>query len=151
MKFAKIGVATLALLGAGIAPVTLTATPADAASCSGRLLYPTIAIKKGNTTYGVLKLYYNSSTGKNCARVDRTVDYGTRKGMILSLYACGKGWSVNKCHRDFYDVGQDSGQFAKYAGPVTVNGRDRCLQVQANVQARNNSWAFYNSPLFHCD
>ncbi|MFC4007778.1 hypothetical protein ACFOY2_11120 [Nonomuraea purpurea] len=149
MKFAKIGITAAALVGASIAPLTLTASPANAATCSGSLIN-TIAVKNGSTTYGTLKLYYNSSSGNNCARLDRVVNYGTQKGMILSLYACGSGWSVSKCHQDYYDIDQDSGQFGQYAGPVTVYGKGRCIQVQANVQAANNSWANYNSPVFHC-
>jgi hypothetical protein len=149
VKLAKIGLAALALVGGSVVPLAIGATPAEAASCGGRLI-DSIAVKKGSRTYGTLKLYYSSSTGKNCARLDRVVNYGTKKGMILSLYACGKGWSVSKCHRDFYKVGQDSGQFGQYAGPVSVPGKGRCIQVQAGVQARDNSWANYNSPVFHC-
>ncbi|MER7368510.1 hypothetical protein ACI2LC_18740 [Nonomuraea wenchangensis] len=150
MKFAKIGIAAAALLGASIAPLALAAAPAQAASCSGSQIN-SIAVKNSSgTTYGTLKLYYNSSTGNNCAQLDRVVNYGTKKGMILSLYACGNGWSVSKCHQDFYDIGQDSGQFGQYAGPVTVYGKGRCIQVEASVQAGNNSWANYHSPVFHC-
>jgi hypothetical protein len=149
VKLAKIGIAAAALVGASIAPLTLTATAADAASCSGSLI-GNIAVKSGSTTYGTLKLYYNSSSGNNCARLDRVVNYGTQKGMILDLYACGSGWSASKCHQDFYDVGQDSGQYGQYAGPVTVYGKGRCILVDASVQAANNSWANYHSPVFHC-
>ncbi|MGW0808841.1 hypothetical protein [Nonomuraea sp. NPDC002799] len=148
MKFAKIGIAAAALVGASIAPLAL-AGPASAATCSGSLI-DNIAVKSGNTTYGTLKLYYNSSTGNNCARLDRVVSYGTAKGMILSLYGCGSGWTVSKCHQSFYDIGQDSGQFGQYAGPVSVYGKGRCVQVEASVQAANNSWANYHSPVFHC-
>ncbi|MFF3670835.1 hypothetical protein [Microtetraspora malaysiensis] len=150
MKFAKIGIAAAALVGASIVPLTVTAGPANAASCGGSLI-DSIAVKNSSgTTYGTVKLYYSSSSGTNCARLDRVVNPGTKKGMILSLYACGSGWSVSKCHQDFYAIGQDSGQFGQYAGPVTVNGKGRCVQVEASVQAANNSWANYHSPVFHC-
>ncbi|GLX00541.1 hypothetical protein [Microtetraspora sp. NBRC 16547] len=148
MKFAKIGIAVAALVGASVVPLTF-AEPASAASCGGSLI-DSIAVKNGSTTYGTLKLYYSSSTGNNCAQLDRVVNYGTKKGMILSLYACGQGWSATKCHIDFYDIGQDSGQFGQYAGPVSVRGKGRCIQVGASVQAANNTWANYNSPVFHC-
>ncbi|MEU7898567.1 hypothetical protein AB0B45_37610 [Nonomuraea sp. NPDC049152] len=148
MKLAKIGIAAAALLGATVVPLSI-ATPAQAASCSGSQI-DSIAVKRGGSTYGTLKLYYNSSTGKNCARLDRVVNYGTKAGMILSLYACGKGWSQSKCFRDHYDIGQDSGQFGEYAGPVTVNGKGRCILVQGNVSDKNANWANYTSPVFHC-
>ncbi|MFE3450620.1 hypothetical protein ACFXJ8_16975 [Nonomuraea sp. NPDC059194] len=148
MKLAKIGLAAAALLGATLVPLSI-ATPAQAASCSGSQI-DTIAVKRGSSTYGSLKLYYNSSTGNNCARLDRVVDYGTKSGMILSLYACAKGQTQSQCFQNYRGLDQDSGQFGQYAGPVSVYGKGRCILVQAGVADRNHNWANYTSPVFHC-
>ncbi|MEU0567151.1 hypothetical protein ABZ297_17425 [Nonomuraea sp. NPDC005983] len=149
MKLATVGLAAAALIGATVVPLTIAA-PASAASCSGSQV-DSIPVKRSGKTYGTLKLYWNGSTGTNCARLDRVVDYGTKSGMILQLWACAKGTpSTAACHRSsIHD--EDSGQFGQYAGPVSVKGKGKCIVVQAGVADKNHNWANYNSQKpFHC-
>ncbi|MEV8631215.1 hypothetical protein AB0395_06110 [Streptosporangium sp. NPDC051023] len=144
MKLAKMGIAAIALIGATAVPLSIS-TPANAASCGGSRIEH-IAVNSGGSTYGYLDVYYSSSTGRNCARLDRVVNYGTKKGMILQLWACQPG--SNPCGQLDYE--SDSGQFGQYAGPVSVYGKGRCIQVQGSVQDASDNWANLTTPIFHC-
>jgi hypothetical protein len=100
-------------LGAGL--LAGTAAPAQAAStCSGGLL--------GNwqITGGYIAVYYNSSTGYNCA-----MTYTNKPGhpqQIMVGISAGNGAD----HR------QD-GTFSYYAGPVSVYGKGQCINFEGQV------------------
>ncbi|MFJ2030227.1 hypothetical protein [Streptosporangium sp. NPDC087985] len=153
MKLVKTAVAAAALIGATAVPLTLTATPAAAASCSGSHIDHLAVKTSGGSVYGYLDLYYGS--GVNCAQLNRSVDYGVASngqnmGMIVQMWACAKGSSSSSCTSNALDHDSDSGHFSYYAGPITVNGTNRCIKVQASIQDKNYNWANLTTPVFHC-
>ena len=100
----------------GAALLTGTAGPAAAAStCSGKLL--------GNwqITGGYIAVYYNSSTGNNCA-----MTYTNRPGVTQEIFVGISVWDSTK------EVTQ-TGNFKYYAGPVSVYAKGKCIGIEGRV------------------
>ncbi|WP_329089483.1 MULTISPECIES: hypothetical protein [unclassified Streptosporangium] len=102
------------------------ATPASAAGpCGGGYnrvgVYP---IPAGGARTGTLEVYYNSSSGKNCALAygyGRYAGSKNRKQVAISL--SGKtSWAD-----------ADNGLFVHYAGPVYVSARGKCISLRGQV------------------
>ncbi|MEU6072856.1 hypothetical protein [Micromonospora sp. NPDC047074] len=115
--------AGVAAVGAGL--LVGTASPAAAATCSGGLL--------GNWQIrgGYISVYYNSSTGYNCA-MTHTNNPGVSQYIYVSI---GSG--------NQSDV--DKGNFKYYAGPVSVYGRGRCINFAGQVGASNPTEGIVNA------
>lgn len=126
------------LLSASV--VTITASPAAAADCSGSLVghYP-VRTSSGRTLAHV-DIYYRSN-GWNCVRLnsyDR--HWGEPKYMAIELATCretvdpGNSCTpLNPNDDRYYD--RDAGWFSYYAGPVSVYAPNRCIVWSANVQS----------------
>lgn len=102
-----------------------TAAPAGAAGpCgSGYLRVGVYDIPKTGTKKGVLEVYYNSGSGKNCALsygYGSTYGTATYKAVGISL-PTGDGW-------DDYE-----GNFKNYAGPVYVLAKGKCIDLVGAV------------------
>jgi hypothetical protein len=119
---ALVGAATMA------ASLMAVATPAGATGpCgSGYNKVGDYRIPQSGTQVGTLMVYYNSSSGKNCAL---TYGYrstaGTRTHKLVRIGLDGSApWADT-----------DSGNFASYAGPVYVSARGRCIDLYAEVKS----------------
>jgi len=101
-------VATALAMGGGLL-VGAAAPAAAATSCSGGLL--------GNNSVpgGYVAIYYNSSTGYNCA-MTYTNHPGVTQRITVGLGVSGA--SSSKI---------DSGNYKYYAGPVSVYARGKCI------------------------
>ncbi|MEU8837916.1 hypothetical protein AB0D97_02135 [Streptomyces roseus] len=118
-------------IGSGVAAVSaLAAVPAEAQTISGgscgagyyqQDAYP-LGDSQGATGAGVIFLYYNSSTGKNCAILRRDVNFIVSDGMDISLDSSSGGSDVD---------GQRA--YTQYAGPVYVSARGACVRITAHV------------------
>lgn len=118
-------------IGAGVAAVSaLAAVPAEAQTISGgscgagyyqQDAYP-LGDSQGATGAGVIFLYYNSSTGKNCAILRRDADFLVSDGMDISLDSSSGGTDVD---------GQRA--YTQYAGPVYVSARGACVRISAHI------------------
>ncbi|GGM21477.1 hypothetical protein GCM10011608_02680 [Micromonospora sonchi] len=115
IKRKLVALASTAALTAGL--LAATGGPAVAATCSGGLL--------GNWPIkgGYISVYYNSSTGYNCA-MTHTNKPGVAKYIMVQI---GSGGTSKK----------DAGTYKYYAGPVSVYGRGRCIDFSGQVGAGN--------------
>jgi hypothetical protein len=109
-----IGLVSSLAMGAGL--LAATAAPAAASSpCSGTHL--------GNwsITGGYISVYYNSSTGYNCA-LTYTNNPGVPQHIYVEINVTGSG-----------TIHLDSGTYEYYAGPVSVYARDECIDFAGEV------------------
>lgn len=107
-----------------------TAVPAGAYGCSGDKI-DTYAVKASNgTLFGNIYLYYDSSSGMNCAVTVATAagGYGvsTLKGVNLAL--CDEGSTEGGVCPTQKIVSDDHNYF-DYAGPVKLAAAGRCIGV----------------------
>ncbi|MFI5932004.1 hypothetical protein [Actinoplanes sp. NPDC051494] len=118
-------------------------SPASAAtgSCDGTLI-DSAPIKAGGSTYGTLYVYYNSSTGKNCAKATNTT--GARRSMTLWLFRCAAGTgstyaSCDPIDTPDQDVNFDADDYISYAGPIHNKGTSagRCIYTGVDMVVGN--------------
>ncbi|MEH0841707.1 hypothetical protein V6U81_04835 [Micromonospora sp. CPCC 205711] len=131
----------LALL-ACVATVVTGAQSAQAASCSGYLINRTVAKTSSGVTVGELVVYYNSSTGYNCARFNHLgPTYGVASQTYVLLKRCTNGTSADLCWAETED--RSLGDYAYYAGPVQVYAPNNCVGAQGYVTYQGKYvWAY---------
>ncbi|MFD9410492.1 hypothetical protein ACFWBN_26235 [Streptomyces sp. NPDC059989] len=113
-----------------VAISALAAVPAQAQTISGgscgagyyqQDAYPLGTDWGGATGAGVLFLYYNKSTGTNCAILRRDSQFSVTDGMAVILEGGGNS-----------DVdGQRA--YTQYAGPVYVKAPGSCVRVRGDI------------------
>ncbi|WP_405787768.1 hypothetical protein [Streptomyces sp. NBC_01367] len=79
----------------------------------------------------MMYLYYNKSTGKNCAILRRDSKFGVTDGMGISIDA-SNGRSDSDGQR----------AYTQYAGPVFVSAAGACVQLTGFI---TGSWLTENS------
>ncbi|MEV6041602.1 spore-associated protein A [Nonomuraea sp. NPDC052116] len=82
------------------------------------------AIPESGTRVGTLEVYYNSSSGKNCAL---TYGYGSTAGTTTF-----KGVSIRLSGS--YQGETEGGNYVYYAGPVYTSAPGKCIDVQGSVK-----------------
>ncbi|MEO3891291.1 hypothetical protein [Nonomuraea sp. B5E05] len=102
-------------LGAGL--VAAASAPASAAVCSGTHL------DNWSITGGYIAVYYNSSTGRNCA-MTYTNNPGKAQYIMVSISTSGAS-------------DRDAGTYTTYAGPVSVYAKGKCISFQGQVGKSN--------------
>ncbi|MEU3986735.1 spore-associated protein A [Streptomyces sp. NPDC026672] len=116
---------TISILGLAIvgAPAASAAT-AGAYGCSGTEIdtYPVKALDGTGSTWGTVHLYYNASTGSNCAVTVKSVYVGTPSFTAIYLNS-----SDGAVHDD------DAGNYSYYAGPVSIHAPGRCISINGVV------------------
>jgi len=105
--------------------------------CGGfRIFQKAIGAKYPGKPFGYLKVFYSSSTGKNCAKaVSSSRTFGKAKPMAVGLYKCRTSIPNRRCiviadAEDRPSPPADLpryGRYEEYAGPVRVEARDRCI------------------------
>ncbi|GIH21538.1 hypothetical protein Raf01_97100 [Rugosimonospora africana] len=133
---------------------TALSAPAQAANgCSGSRIEH---IAMHDDTYGYLMayldVYYDSSTGNNCAATVATGDlsYGVLKGMYVILVKCSQTTpNRTSCtnigsQRDPASAGT-YGNYYYYAGPVTVYSPNNCIFAEGSIESYWNNGATTHS------
>lgn len=129
--------ATTAIVGAGLFVFTGSA-PAQASSlCSGvEVDHASLVDVEGtDVARGTLYLYYDASTGKNCAYA--TNNTGVRHDMDVYITRCaaGTGQTVSSCQDSDPLVpgtaNDDYGNYISYAGPVNTLGSASGVCIKA--------------------
>jgi hypothetical protein len=111
---------------------------ASAAGCSGSLVEHKPMYGDGGGSYsgiiGYLDIYYNSSTGNNCA-MTRTAGagYGHGDEIHVRLWRCTQTNPSTTCTRDS-TIQRDEGFYSYYAGPVTVNSPTKCIHAEGFIR-----------------
>lgn len=146
MLTAAASITGLAIVAAPSASATTTtASSAAAYGCSGTEIDSYAVKTSGGTTFGTIHLYYDSSTGRNCAVnvANAAGGYGTYtiKNVYLGVYG---GTTV-------YDPAFGSTtKYANYAGPVSVSAPGKCILVGGVIQSPAGTIASYSSEATHC-
>lgn len=126
-------VASAAAAVSAVAVVVPSAASAAAYGCSGSLVgtwkVPLKDQLDGKTYYrSDIKLYYNSSTGWNCAALVKRPGlprYGEKTPLFIEMYNARFAEDAVKNNYD-----QDQGRFKYYAGPVKVYGKNMCVSIR---------------------
>lgn len=120
------------------AGVLVGAQPAMAANCSGSLIAHVPAKSANGTIQGYLDVYYNSSTGMNCARTNSVShNWGQRKWMTVYLARCAQTRPGPTCTSQAY-VSQ-AGDYEQYAGPKSIAARGHCIVATARIYPYSDS------------
>lgn len=143
MKFKKslARFAVVASIAAGCVSIA-PAAHAGGYGCSGSQIDSYTVKTSGGTQYGTIFLYYDSSTGKNCAASVRTSagGYGTSAWMNVNLYKCAETTPGNGCTTTSVQD-HDAGNYAYYAGPVEVSAAGHCISVDSTIKRTDGSLA----------
>jgi hypothetical protein len=123
------------VLGCGLLTAPASVANADAYGCPGTRVgsYP-VKTPQG-TTWGYFHIYYDSSTGVNCAvTVKNTAGgYGTYGYTQATIVACYNTTPSDDCKE--VDQGKtDRGYYLYYAGPVKVYAKDRCISGKGSIE-----------------
>ncbi|WP_371598677.1 hypothetical protein [Streptomyces sp. NBC_00564] len=101
--------------------------------CAGSQIdsYPMYAT--GGTQFGTVFLYYDSSTGKNCAVTVATAagGYGVSKLMHIEIVKCSQTVDTGSCTGVDSVVDHDYYQY--YAGPRSINAAGHCIAVTGQI------------------
>ncbi|EFH87796.1 hypothetical protein [Ktedonobacter racemifer] len=91
-------------------------------------------ILNGSTKIGELDIYYNSSTGWNCAKtVALGSAYGVPKAMGVLIVTCANTTPSRSCNTAGQTLDIDQGTYSYYAGPVGVYGKGHCIAAAGSI------------------
>lgn len=130
----------LVVLGATVAAAVLTGAAASSASTTPNM--PACSTASGNLidSYTVpnapaaLYLYYDAARGTNCAKLQHlSSSYGAARQTMVELWTCTTSTAGAECFlvsssAPYY--GHDDGNYAYYAGPVSVRAANRCIYAR---------------------
>jgi hypothetical protein len=110
---------------------------ATGTECPGDLLATYAITTQNGEHYGVLSLYYDPATGKNCARAHATgVVAGNATDITVHLARCSETSGSVHCTREMH-VSDPSleyqGSYDTYAGPVSIDAKDQCIHASASI------------------
>ncbi|GCE15546.1 hypothetical protein [Tengunoibacter tsumagoiensis] len=87
-----------------------------------------------NTTIAEVDVYYNSTTGYNCAYLYAVGPaYGQAQSLDINIATCQEGYGSDGCTWIQHD---EDGPYTYhyYAGPVGVYGKGHCIAVWADIE-----------------
>ncbi|MTE19412.1 hypothetical protein F0L17_09785 [Streptomyces sp. TRM43335] len=128
-------ISMLAMCAFGI--VNAPAASAGAYGCPGGQINSYPIKTDAGTLYGNIYLYYDSSTGKNCAVAVKTAagGYGTPNYVAVTLFRCKTSTPGAFCDWAGQPNDSDYGTFSYYAGPVELYAAGKCIHVHAQVSS----------------
>lgn len=112
-------------------------------SCAGNWIDSYNVNAPSGSVYAVIDLYWDASTGQNCAKMTKKVAVGQSTWMNLFIGAEPKGAS------DWTDDVVDDGNFDFYAGPCYVTA-PKCVSVWGKMGVGNVEAAGGSSGDVHC-
>jgi hypothetical protein len=91
------------------------------------------SIMNGKTKLGELDIYYNNTTGYNCAvTVALGQTRGKAKSMLVEIWSCKQKRPTNAdCDRIHYV--RDGGTYKYEAGPVGVYAKGHCISAEGII------------------
>jgi hypothetical protein len=127
-RFAWAGALVAAI--AVVATVGSSAPAGAAAGCAGSLI-ESRNLDVGGKKVGELNVYYDSATGKNCAKMNHAGStWGKRLKTRVWVGICSEREPGGKtCHYDAKTDAVDVGDYRYYAGPATTkkSAKGRCI------------------------
>jgi len=98
--------------------------------CTGNLIDTYKVSSNVPNHLSTIRLYYNSSTGYNCAVNVKTAYYSQFKHEA-SIAIWNQDFREDDNNKPGYNNDFDSGKFQYYAGPVKVYGKGKCISMRA--------------------
>lgn len=138
-RAASLLAATCLTVAAVAASPLIAGTAAAASTCSGKQINHRNVIAKDNVKIGEVRLFWNSSTGKNCViTVKQGRTYGFKSITRASLTRC-ENKSGTYCLDQVDETNPvdnlvDDGVYSYYAGPVSVWAKGYCVQWWGDIQ-----------------
>ncbi|MFI2362443.1 hypothetical protein [Promicromonospora sp. NPDC019610] len=111
-------------------------SPPDDSACTSTLVdsEPLRSPSGANSGIGRLELYYNSSTGNNCAMVVHTgASYGVAAETYVSIVRCAETVWDGECN-EASGFDSDYGNFSYYAGGVRVSAPNNCISTAGSIK-----------------
>ena len=140
----------IAITVAAAAALIVAPMNANAAEygCTGSLIDTYKVMSKVPNHLSTIRLYYNSSTGYNCAANVKTAYYSQFKHEAsISMY--NQDFREDDNNRPGYNNDFDSGKFQYYAGPVKVYAKNKCVTIRA-ITYYYDEMAIRDAPKVHC-
>jgi hypothetical protein len=104
---------------------------AAASSCPGNQIEH-IPVMSGSTTFGFLDIYFDSSTGNNCAMTTATGSASGHATFIdVCLFRCKQTSQGSACTVEVARC--DPGAFHFFAGPVSVHAPGQCISAFGDI------------------
>ena len=120
----------LAALIAAAVTVTGSSPAGAAAGCAGSLI-ESQNLNVGGKKVGELNVYYDSASGRNCARMNHSGStWGKKLKTRVWVGICSERKPGGKtCHYDSKTDAVDVGNYKYYAGPATTkkSAKGRCI------------------------
>jgi hypothetical protein len=147
-------VGAVAVIAAAGVTMTGTAPAGAAAGCAGSLI-ESQSLKVGGKKVGELNVYYNSATGKNCAKMNHSGStWGKKLKTRVWVGICSERKPSNgTCH---YDTGSDAvdvGDYRYFAGPATTkkSAKGRCIAASGYLWIGGKRYSDGTNPwVGHC-
>lgn len=107
------------------------AAAASESSCPGNLIQ-SVPVTSGSSTFGSLDIYFDSSTGNNCAMTVATGSVSGHASFIeVCLTRCKETTQGPDCTTD--EVVCDPGPYHFFAGPVSVHAPGQCISADGEI------------------
>jgi hypothetical protein len=127
----------------------LALAPAASAAdygCTGSRI-DTYPLNHGGSNFGKIFLYYDSSSGTNCAVTVSSKAPGIRKHMLVQIERCRETVYTGNC--DVVARVKDEGNYESYAGPRSLSAAGHCIRVTGAINFMND--VARRSVVGHCD
>ncbi|MFF4485518.1 hypothetical protein ACFY0F_03340 [Streptomyces sp. NPDC001544] len=123
----------VAVAAVGATLITAPAASAGGYGCSGSLVSTYPVKDNGGVSRGDVYLYFDSSTGYNCAVTVKNSAgaYGTPTLTNVTLDRCKAGTSGSSCYSEKKVT--DEGLYSSYAGPVSLSASGRCISIYGEI------------------
>ena len=134
MKKFKASIAVMAsLISVSATIMSAPAAQAGVGDCTGSLIARKVANASG-TAVGELVVYYNASTGNNCARFNHIgPSYGLTRETSVFIERCPTNNPASNCFLTGGPSDHDASSYAYYAGPVQVYSPNKCVRAYGYI------------------
>ncbi len=142
--------ATLAFIPASSASASLPGPNRDpgAGDCAGNLIWHK-NVMAGATKIGELDIYYNASTGVNCAKLNHGgPTWGVASDTYMYLHKCQQTAPGPRC--DVLETKWDRDNYAYYAGPLKVTANNHCVWAGGNITYQGHLYGEATSNTVGC-
>lgn len=151
-----VGCTAIGLTGLTIASAPAASATSSGNNCVGSLVEGDALRTSTGTVLGYLNIYWDASTGQNCATVtSSSLDWGISKPMGVAIVECQTDTPNTACNAIGPGIVKDppagpgNPNYSYNAGPVSVPAVGHCIRAGGEV-IFNGQTALYNTPTSHC-
>ena len=146
----KILLAALLVVVSTFSVVSFASSTASAAtSCSGSLIRSQTIKNSAGTAIAYLRVYWNSSTGRNCAETRHASStWGKSRKTAVYIVKCTQTTPTGCTETTADDY--DGGYFKYYAGPVSVYSPKNCVRASGYIYTAGGSKRYVTTGPIGC-